>query len=287
MICSKKRKNENMKSQKNDSRPTTYLLACLMCFVAASKASAVDPLKALDPCTKAKKQLEAAISNQVAAFKRERVRPRNLPISEQDAQELWNTLALEKAVNEIHTRYRGVKGLTEDQMAEMAAREVAGYKAKLGAPEYRKELSILQKQATQASMSDAERQYAVEAKAQRNALRTACGNGEIEKALRIAGAFAQKRWNSMRTENTPWDKAIKFATDISVRDMERYGLLGGPNSDARKVGKRIEKGVAAQFAKAGISGVSLRTPGGGPNSEVNTLRKKAKHVARQLGLHWF
>jgi len=82
----------------------------------------------------------------------------------------------------------------------------------------------------------------------------------------------------MKTESTVLNKKIKFFTDISMRDMERYGLLGGPNSDARKIGKKVEHAVAKEFdKKLGIRDVSVRTPFGGKNSAVN----KAK---RALGL---
>jgi len=171
-------------------RQITLSLIMALCVPFASRiALGVDVLKPLDPCTKAKKQLEAAISGQMASLKQERKEPRKSAITEQQAEQLWGTLAADEALEEIHARYQGIQSLTEDQMAQMAAQEIKNYKAKLGPAAYKQQLAVLQKQATEATISDAERQYLASANAQRQALNTACGRGENPKGTTNCGGF--------------------------------------------------------------------------------------------------
>lgn len=255
---------------------------------ALCSANAANPIKELDPCTKAKRQLEDAIEKERAELRSTLSKTENIHVDRAKAEELWNTAAAEKAVVRIRDGYKEA-ALTETQIAKMAAKEVSDYKSRLAPKEYEEQLTIILRQAAKPDIATAEEQFLADANAERAALNAACGNGEIEKATRIAGAFLQKRWDSMRTEQTPWNKVIKFTTDISMRDFERYGLLGGPNSDARKVvatvqrevGKVMDNNLKLSPQQTRVSDVTFRTPLGGRNAALPKAARDVKKFLRK------
>jgi len=269
-----------------------FVVTISVALTFCSANAALNPVKEADPCTRAKQQLEAAIQKNVAALRS--TLSKGVQIDRAKAEELWNTAAAEKAVIRIRDGYKKAADLTDNQIARMAAKEVADYKNSLSPKEYDKQLAVISRRAARPDIATAEEQYLVDANAARAALAKACGNGEIQKALRIAGAFLQKRWDSMGTEANPWDKVIKFATDISMRDYRRYGLLGGKNSDARKVLAKVQReiekvmdknlGLAQmrrEMGKYKIADVTWDTPLGGRNAAVPKAKRDIQNFLRK------
>jgi hypothetical protein len=82
-----------------------------------------------------------------------------------------------------------------------------------------------------AEVADARKTLETEADAQREEIRKNWGNGDLESILRIAVDWAGKRTASKITMDR---KLVKLFTDISITDMQKYSLLGGPNSAACK-----------------------------------------------------
>jgi hypothetical protein len=59
---------------------------------------------------------------------------------------------------------------------------------------------------------------------------------EIIKAIILQEAMklVSRNIDASKKENGEIDKLIRAISGISVRDIERYGLCGGPNSEVRK-----------------------------------------------------
>ena len=285
-------------------QPSNRLGLCLLIatalsvFTLWSANAALDPVKNLDPCTKAKRQLDAAIQMHLAALRS--ALSEGIQMDRLKAEELWNGAAAEKAVVRIRDGYKGAASLSEEQISKMAAKDVSDYKASLAPKEVQRQLAVISRQASRPDIATAEQQVLVDAKDARAALDTACGKGDIQTALRIAGDFVQKRWDSMSTEQEPWDKVIKFATDISMRDFYRYGLLGGKNSDARKLFVKVQREVdkvmdkrlglaplRKQFAKVKIAGVTWEYPLGRKNALFPKAASDTKKKLRKwTGIKW-
>lgn len=59
-------------------------------------------------------------------------------------------------------------------------------------------------------------------------------NGEVMKALVTPIEVIDGNIKGAESESGAIDKALRLATGISLKDIERYGLFGGPNSIFRK-----------------------------------------------------
>jgi hypothetical protein len=59
-------------------------------------------------------------------------------------------------------------------------------------------------------------------------------NGDIMKILCASVKMFEANAKGAERESGEFDKVLRFATGISVKDIREYGLFGGPNSFFRK-----------------------------------------------------
>ncbi|SPA17238.1 hypothetical protein [Cupriavidus taiwanensis] len=60
-------------------------------------------------------------------------------------------------------------------------------------------------------------------------------NGEVMKLLKAPINIASGNVDGAQRESGDLAKAIRVTTGISLKDINEHGILGGPNSEARKV----------------------------------------------------
>jgi hypothetical protein len=80
---------------------------------------------------------------------------------------------------------------------------------------------------------------------------TACNAGvcapvdPVVAGVFIAGGMfkhnIEKNFQAARQESSVLNKAIRATTGISIRNIKKHGLAGGPNSEVRKAGRAIAK----------------------------------------------
>ncbi len=51
----------------------------------------------------------------------------------------------------------------------------------------------------------------------------------------------ERNFEAACKESSVLNKAIRASTGISIRNIKKYGLAGGPNSEVRKAGRAIAK----------------------------------------------
>ncbi len=61
-------------------------------------------------------------------------------------------------------------------------------------------------------------------------------NGEVMKILKGSASIVDGNFQAATRERGELDKVLRATTGISVGDIKKYGLCGGPNSELRKMG---------------------------------------------------
>jgi hypothetical protein len=60
-------------------------------------------------------------------------------------------------------------------------------------------------------------------------------------AARVVQKNIERNFKASRQESSVLNKAIRSTTGISIRNIKKYGLAGGRNSEVRKAGRAIAK----------------------------------------------
>lgn len=249
-------------------------------------------LNEVDPCVKEEKQFKSEENRILSVFSTEKKRLENLPIPKDKYKKIWNQIAYQSARKQVVERYSGIT-FTEEQLGQMGQKEVAHYIKTVGENEVQQEMLTIFDEHKKQSLNDLEKEKILtkaELSSKRKELGDACGTGEGERILRVVISGIDNRIKSMDSEKTFDAKVLKFSTGISLADINKYGLLGGPNSEARKVTKGIENIVSANIEAAkrekgdinkairgttGISVKDIKKHGilGGKNSEARKIFK--------------
>lgn len=70
-------------------------------------------------------------------------------------------------------------------------------------------------------------------------------NPAMEYAAAIARQQAEeinrRNWEAARQERGFFPQIVRGSTGVSIRDMQRYGWQGGPNSEVRKIGRIFKR----------------------------------------------
>ncbi|GAB4520260.1 MAG: hypothetical protein Tsb0019_21150 [Roseibium sp.] len=64
-------------------------------------------------------------------------------------------------------------------------------------------------------------------------------NGEIVRVLKVPVDIIEGNIDGAQREANPVTAVIRGTTGVSLRDIETYGLAGGPNSEVRRLGRGI------------------------------------------------
>lgn len=265
---------------------------CIFTTMAWYSSYADSVLDGIDPCVKEENQFKSEENRIRGAFDSERKRLEEMPIPKNEYKKIWDQVAYQSARKQIIERYSGIS-FTEEQLGQMGQKEVDNYIKTVGEDGVQKEMLTIFEEHKKQSLVELDNERAlseVELSKQRDELKDACGNGEGERILRVIISGIDQRIKSMDSESSIDAKALKFTTGISLADINKYGLLGGPNSEARKVAQGIENIVAANIeaakrekgdinkairATTGISVEDIKKHGilGGENSEARKLFK--------------
>lgn len=271
-----------------------HLVNVLFIFSAMSvqSVSASSLLDGADPCVDAEKQFKSEQMRMLNAFESEKKRLDEMPIPQENYRKIWNQVAYQSAKKQIIERYSSIT-FTEEQLEQMSQKEVHNYIKTIGEDGVNTEMDTIFKEHKNQSLSDLENDKVmseIELKKQKKELDDSCGTGEVERVFRIVISGIDSRIKSMGSEKNFDAKVFKFTTGISLADIDQYGLLGGPNSEARKVAKGIENIVVANIeaakrergdinqairATTGVSVGDIKKHGilGGPNSEARKIFK--------------
>lgn len=239
-----------MTSENHSSKIILLILVLYVSFTVQSNAES--PLDDLGPCVKEEKDFKEQQNKLLAAYDASILEIQKMPMPQEEYKKIWNKVAYESAKEQVIESYSGVTFYGE-QLGKMGQNQVDLYIKTVGDDAVQKEMLIYFQEHKKQALEDLAKERSdtvAELDVQKKALDDACGSGEGEKILRIAITRVANRISSMDPESTFDAKAFKFSTGISLADIKKYGLVGGLNSEARKVVKGIENIVAANIEAA-------------------------------------
>jgi hypothetical protein len=213
-------------------------------------------------------QLEAAVIEKTAALDESEASIKNLVFNLADMEGAWKQAEIAELSPKIVAQYPKAN-LSPEQVAAMASDQVDALRKQLPEAEfvaYLQEIFNASKAQKLAEIADARNALQKEADTFRKEIAQNNGGTDTGSSDGIANWVAQR----VASENTLDRKVVKLFTDISITDIKKDGILGGPNSEARKAAMGLNNAVEKT---TGISIQDIFDHGilGGPNSDARKI----------------